>query len=616
MTALAGHTTAVVSAAATAVVVRSNALAVPPDNLVAQQLDIATQHPQVVAALADAVGGPVTLDDLVEAFEALVPGEQATAHGAVFTPAPVATFMATEAVRAAAAAGVDLTTATAVDPAVGCGALLVAVLNQLVKATGQPAHKVAQRLWGVDVDSASVQHAKVLISVACLLLQDTVVPDLDATLVCGDALTLNWPTVGPGAFSIVIANPPYVRYQRLDESTRDALAAQYQTCRRGNFNLYYPFFELAAKLAAPDGSALALITPNAFLTTASGAPLRQWLAATRLLSGVVDFGAHKLFEALTYTAISFGSRPSAVQQLRYLPAATVPSPTWVRRAAGVDYDRLGAAPWQLVGRSQRTVMASVERAATTTLGEVAEVRFGVATLRDKLYVLSGQRDRDGHYVAGDQTFSVEAGLTRPCARVSSLPSAAALAADPTRIIYPYQVAKGRAQVLTEAELASRYPLGYAYLCSLRAELARRDNGAKTYAAWYAYGRTQGLVPLGPKLLTPLYAAQPRFLRDSRRNALFLNGCAVTPKANAPAWVTLEALSLLLNSTVCQFFMQATAPAIDGGYHSYQKRHLVPLPLVPLSGQDCTQLTAMDAQSRHAAVAARYGVDATKLTLPS
>ena len=231
---------------------------------------VAAADPQLVLQLADADAW--SLDALVTAFETLVPAAEAAAYGAVFTPEPITAFMAREACDRAVESGFDLAAATVVDPAVGCGALLVAILRELVARTGQAPHQVASRFTGLDVSPDSLRRAGLLLQLACLSLGDPAAPD--PRLRAGDALTGEHPDAH--TYTIVIGNPPYVRYQRLPEAQRAALAGKWRTCGPGNFNLYFPFFELAHTLAAP-GGVLALITPNGYFTSLSGAPVRTWM---------------------------------------------------------------------------------------------------------------------------------------------------------------------------------------------------------------------------------------------------------------------------------------------------------------------------------------------------
>lgn len=593
-----------IEAALTASFCDRHQLTPDPDSPVGRAVAAAPEGGPAATAVAglDQLG----LDELVQAFETLVPEAEADSFGAVFTPEAITSFMAREAVDRCADGGFDLDVLTVLDPAVGCGALLVAVLRELVVRTGQPASVVAGRLHGVDVSPDSVRRAELLIGLACLALGDRRQPQVQ--LAVADALRDE--VFDSRRFPLVIANPPYVRYQQLDPEVRADLASRFDSCKEGNFNLYFPFFEVGhARLE--DAGVLAYITPNGFFTSKSAGPLRRWLTASGLLDTVVDFGHHRVFEALTYTAVSFGRRRTGRHPLAYLDVAGLPGLAALPDRLGdapattVSVDDLEAPRWRLVGPDTKQTVDTI-RATGTRLDQLAQVRYGLATLRDRLYLLDGERDPHGTLVArvGSESYPIEEAVTRRCVKVSKVRDAAALAAVRARVIYPYVTTPdGQVRVLDEDVLAARYPGAYRYLSAVRGELAQRDKGRKTYAAWFAYGRTQGLVPLGPKLLTPLYAATPRFLRDDTADSLFVNGCAVVPSDARQ----LDLLELVLNSGVCRLYIEATANAISGGFYAYQKTQLGGFGVPPLTSAEVAELAALPPRERDLALADVYGV---------
>ena len=612
----AGNSLKATEAALIQLFCQQHSLRPSPGGLLAPITDDASDEVQAaLAALADL--GALTLDDLVMAFETLVPEEDAKRYGAVFTPETITAFMASEAADRAAALGVDLEQASVVDPAVGCGALLVAALRVLVARTGQAPHVVAERLYGSDISEDSIARARLLLALASLYLGDPTEPSTASRIVVADALLSDWSEVfGREHFEIVLGNPPYVRYQQLEVAHREALSARWASCGKGNYNLYFPFFEVARTLADPAGSVVAFITPNAFLSSMSGGLLRQWMLDTKYLDDVADFGHHRVFEALTYTAVTFAHRSPSPRpkSFRYsaingLPGLAKLKPGWAKKeSVSVKWADLSAASWRLVGKKAAAAAQKLTHTGVR-LDSVADVRFGVATCRDKLYLLNGAKDSDGNFVKVHEkvTYRIEPGITLPCSRVSSLPDQKTLDKDTTHIIHPYTVKDGKATIISEGDLAAKFPGAYAYLCAVRPELDARDKGKKTYAAWYAYARTQGLAPTGDKLLTPLYAGTPRFLRDTRTNSLFINGCSVTLKPGAPDWVTLDLLSLVLNSGVCRYFVESTANAIDGGFFAYQKTQLSRLSLPEVSAEEYARIAALDSGSQDDAIAALYGI---------
>lgn len=565
----------------------------------------------------------LSLDDLVMAFETLVPPAEAKRFGAVFTPSEVTSFMASESISRLSSLGVPSGSVSVLDPAVGCGALLVAVLKEVVACSGEAPEVVSSRLFGVDVSEDSVRRAKVLLSLAALSLGGDE-PDLSANLVVADTLTSDVSELfEPDVFSLVIANPPYVRYQNLELEQRSALSDRWVSCGKGNFNLYFPFFEVAYAAADPSGSVVCFITPNNFTTSLSGGLLRSWMVERRFLSDLVDFGHHRVFEAMTYTAVSFAERAEgrSSEGFGYIPVPGLPGLSGFLDGWPEDdlelvlWRDLGAKPWSLVGGRHAEGVRRV-RAAGPLLSEVADIRFGVATCRDRLYLLDGRRDSDGFFVKQykDVVYRVEPGLARPCVKVSSVASQAELDVDRTAIVYPYVLSAAgsdeaepvRASVMGEDVLRESFPQGFRYLSAVRSDLAGRDGGRKRYPAWFAYGRTQSIVPSGDKLLTPLYAGSPRILRDVRDDSLFVNGCSVQLSGQAPDWLSLDLLAVLLSSGLCRFFVESTSVAITGGFYSYQKSQLGGLSVpASLASFDSSGLSSGEVDD---ALADLFGID--------
>lgn len=537
-------------------------------------------HTPLLDAAAKALPTAATLDDLVMAFETLVPQEDAKLYGATFTPAAVTRFMAREATMRLRRRGGQLDEAKVIDPSVGCGALLLSVLQEIVGHTGERPSTVTRRLFGVDISEDSVRRAHLLIDVACLQLGDP--NEGEATLVVDSSLDPS--EANPllhHSFDIVIANPPYVRYQLLPDSLRRTLPERFESVKEGNFNLYFPFFELSARVLAPDGVGV-FITPNGFFTSKSGASLRRWFRNTRTLDTIVDFKHYRVFEAMTYTAISVLEHPkkpidpSGKYEVGYVAAEGLVGLSrltdgWQEGVARSPLPKDDSA-WSLVDKSARGVVALVSR-QTRSVADLAEVSYGIATCRDRLFFLSGARDDSGLFVTTHrgEMYSIEEDITRRCVKIPQIRDEAGIENSITRVIYPYRIVSGRALAYTEEELSDLFPQALVYLRAVKGELESRDKGKKKYAQWFAYGRTQGLLPSHPKLLTPLYANNPRFMYAPQPDLLFLNGCSVTVKPDSP--IALRDLHMLLNSDLCRDYIAATSTSITGGFYAYQKTQI-------------------------------------------
>ena len=78
-----------------------------------------------------------------------------------------------------------------------------------------------------------------------------------------------------GKFDWILANPPYIRYNRLPKDKRSRYREKF-TLVTDQFPLYVPFFEQALRLLKPGGW-LTFILPIGALTTEVAAPLRDTL---------------------------------------------------------------------------------------------------------------------------------------------------------------------------------------------------------------------------------------------------------------------------------------------------------------------------------------------------
>lgn len=247
-------------------------IAPPPDTLPGRPHGIST----AMLAQAEAYGRslaplPVSLvcDRLGALHAGLLSAEHRARHGVYYTPPALAACLADQA----EAAGLDWATARVLDPAAGCGALLVASGLRMAGALAgtEPAlaaRAIAARLRGWERDPVAAWIATVMLEAALLpLLRDTG-QRLGDCLLTGDALDRG----EAPSFDLVIGNPPYGR-QVLPPALRDRFARSLY----GHANLYGVFMDLSVRLAKP-GGLICFLTPSSFLAGDYFKHLRRTLA--------------------------------------------------------------------------------------------------------------------------------------------------------------------------------------------------------------------------------------------------------------------------------------------------------------------------------------------------
>lgn len=530
-------------------------------NLLAQKATLPKSS--IPAGLFDGID-TISTDDLVSSFELLVPEDEAKKYGAFFTPEEITSFMAKELLTSLETKGFNLNEVKILDPAVGCGALLIATAHELAKKTGKTFAESASQLTGTDLSANSIQRARILFELIALREGDITLPQ--PHLRCESGLLKSGEM-----FDGVIANPPYVRYQVMDDVLRDELKAEWSSCRNGNYNLYFAFMEKADMSLVDNGSAY-FITPNGFIDSKSGVGLRQWVSEKGNLSSIIDFGKNKVFQVMTYTAITHFEKKlnTSLSYAKVAGASGLPAYAGQNKSTYKYADMGAGQPWDFIDSSEVGAVDLVSN-NPVPLTDLFDVRYGLATLRDKLFSFRGTAV-NGYYPLTSKgvNYLIEEDFVKKCIKVSGMRSENDIPTDDLRIIYPYTVAAGKAVPMTEDFVSATFPEAFKYLLSIKDELALRDKGNKQYPEWFSYGRSQGLIPYKTKLLTPLYLIQPRFMADDTES-LFINGCALVPKEGVA--FSLTEAQAFLNSDVVKDFMLATSNPIDGGFVAYQKNQL-------------------------------------------
>lgn len=507
-----------------------------------------------------------SLKDVEGAFERSHDAAQRRARGVTYTPDAVIDHLLHTGLSLLPDGAAD--TAVLCDPACGTGGFLLRAAALL----GARPDALYDRLVGFDNDPLALDGARCLLSL--FLLRSGAVPCEERfRLHLRDAL-LDDPddlrALSPSArgFDLVATNPPYVRVQSLSEAYRAQLVARHPALLTGSYSLAPLFLVAGHGLLAARG-VLAVITQNNLYTSLSGRPVRGFLQRQGALRRVIDLGHRKVFDrASAYTCLVFLGRPPATHfDYGELPPAAALEDLPRVPTSRIEAASLHPAKWRLGPPRNLHNLRRIE-ATGSPLGSLADIRVGIATLRDAVFLLRRSGDRWARH-AEPGVADIELAATCPLVKVSALRSEADLAADALRVLFPYERVGDRHRLLEEDALRERFPGAYAYLTAHRPSLESRDKGRRKYGAWFAWGRTQGLEAKGPKLLTKSFSRGPAFFRDDSDRP-FCNGYAITPSAPG---VDLRLLQRVLNSAVMDYFARLTSIQLEGDYQCYQKNFI-------------------------------------------
>ena len=332
-----------------------------------------------------------------------------------------------------------------------------------------------------------------------------------------------------------------MKYQDLSAENRIYLLNTWKTIQSGTFNLYFAFFELGYNLLQPTGK-LGYITPNNYFTSLAAKDLRSFFMQNKCVSRIIDFSHKKVFDAQTYTAITFLSKIEN-NTILYDRIKKEDSPLqFVAKANGSpnQITDLNLKKWRLLKTDEQQNIKIIEEIGTP-IKELFDICVGIATLKDMVFFVD-ESQSDSEYIyksTAEGNFKIEREVTKSVFKISNFKSQADIANNKRRIIFPYHInKKGQAQPISEKTFKSQYPECYKYLWSQKAILSSRDKGKIKYEPFYVWGRTQGLTRVGKKIVNPTFSKYPRFLLVNDETAFFTNGYGIYFKNEKPLSVGL------------------------------------------------------------------------------
>jgi len=363
------------------------------------------------------------------------------------------------------------------------------------------------------VRKLTVRRCKILLALLALENGEDV-RNINFNIVRDDSLEVDWNALFPevfsnGGFDVVIGNPPYVKFQDLQNSLRKKLYDNWLTLKKGNYNLYFAFFELGIKILRDDGI-LGYITPNNYFTSISGVYLREFLSQNKYIYKIVDFNHLKLFEAQTYTCVSFLNKQTKETFLyEKIQKEQLLKNLFHIEYSKIHFNSLNNRKWRLLRSKDQGNIRKIENAAIR-LCDLVDIRVGIATCKDAIYFIDGNTLKDGYCQKryNNRNYFIEKDVTRPIVKISDFKDQKALDNNKRRIIFPYNLVGSKMEIIPEDDFKEKHPQCYKYFVAVKEELSTRDKGKTEYPAWYAYARTQGLGFQGEKLLTPTFSSKP------------------------------------------------------------------------------------------------------------
>ncbi|QRR00342.1 HsdM family class I SAM-dependent methyltransferase [Dyadobacter sandarakinus] len=438
------------------------------------------------------------------------------------------------------------------DPACGDGRFLVPVARHIIDcSSSETLLQNLEGLHGWDIDADAIE--------ACRKNLDALVAPL--------GITVKWNLQKRDAlkrvrsrerFDLITGNPPYIRIQHLPEAQRKYIQQHYKFCRSGSTDAYIAFFELSAKLLSDNG-VCALITPNSYFRSETGKPLRAFFYERQNLLQLTDYGTFSVFgNAATYSAVTIFSKYRS-PHFRFEQCVDSAFNCISRLASPDELPESGNWHFSVVAQTRETGVR---------LGDICRISVGLVTLADAHFIFRIIHEKEALVYAESKdgaTVYLEKTMLRPVIKGSKLKSAQDSVVE--YILFPYRKDEsGKHRIIPEPVMQQEFPHTYAYLLKVKPDLNRRDNGKPNPAAWYAFGRAQGLdQTFGKKIIFSPINRQPNFVLYENPDVTVYSGYFIKYDGN------YEALLAHLNSDKMADFIAVAGKDFQGGYKGYNKK---------------------------------------------
>jgi len=396
-----------------------------------------------------------------------------------------------------------------------------------------------------------------------------------------------------GGFDVVIANPPYIRIQKIEKPLKQAFSKNYQSATK-NYDIYTLFDEKGINLLRAGGF-FAYIQPNKFFNADYGVGLRKFLSTNAYLYKLVNFGNTQMFDtATTYTTLLF-CRKSDNSMFEYVAfsgqdgsdeftnyVSRIPSANIIRKRFPKKY--ITSDNWVFADDNSLAIFEKIESTGRPLSSFTQKTFQGIVSSADLVYCLE-EIDRRLWSPYLKEFVDIPFSDVKPLLKGKEIRR---YCTEPNRywLIFPYSLDGHRPKLYSESEYKTRQSEVWNYLKSCEKKLRSREKGKMNNDRWYAYVYPKNLDQFEqPKLMLQVLAKKASITLDEGSNYYFVGGgnaggYGITLKKDSS--FSYKYLLGLLNSALLDFYLQKHSSMFQNGYYSYAKRFIEKVPIVEVS----------------------------------
>jgi len=472
------------------------------------------------------------------------------------------------------------------DPACGSGMFLRTFLEfqcarDLDAASSDEINLAFQNVKGIDIDENAAQATRLSLSLLYLVLMSGDLPkslDIEAS----DALSYfeSHPDM-KGQFDVIVANPPFISADNQSKEWRSQMMRFMGELARGKQDSYAPFLKMAVDALKPGGYGM-FVLPHSFLRQQSAQKVREYLQERTWIRCLADLSDIEVFGDKASYAILFIFQKKAE---RALPPGMEPEATIIfcRSQVGqalqdylsgkrpihrqysiynVEQIEFAEGEWNILPPQDAAVLRKFNQ--MRPLGDFASVLQGVVTGADNVFI------RPLSEISQD-----DLPVWKPLLRDRDMQRYTTPGESAHVVFCPML----EGQVLSEHEIAEKYPKTWQYLLQKRDSLLHRGS-AISAANWWLPARLRDPGKMfRPKIITPHLILLPRFSLDVQGKYLVSRSPVIVSLDLPGEMEVLKFILGVLNSTVGGWLLSRYSDKYSHGYARLEGKTLrsVPVP---------------------------------------
>lgn len=371
-------------------------------------------------------------------------------------------------------------------------------------------------------------------------------------------------------FDVVIANPPYLQIQKLNEHEKE-LYMSFSTFTKSG-DLYCLFFERSIRILADNGI-VTFITSNSWLKTIYGESLRKFLLANSNPSRLINFEDARMFEqAIVETSILISTKSQWNKQLMATTmsgsdAHEQPLDNYIRNNHFV-ISNLEAGGWIIADKDSSDLKKKAETGSVRLKDFGVVINFGVKTGLNEAFII--RRDKKEELVSKNPK---SAEIIKSLLRGRDVHKWAFEFSD----VWLINAHNGlRKEKLERVDVVNEYPAIYEHLLEFQSKLEKRtDQGSH----WTNLRDCAYLNEFSKeKIIWGELSDRPKFAYDqdghyAEATLFFMTG------------PSLKYLLAILNSKISEWYFNQISTSSGMGTNRWKKYKIEQLPIKKISNED-------------------------------